>query len=215
MFVRDRAHAQKILKSGTYDLLLTGENVKRTLWFYGDRAAAHMIYPGYSTWKIGDDVQGVTHGERVTITLRALAPYSTEGIPMRDRTLLENGVLQGIHGRNRFCRYLGVEPTGDYRKLSCDNEGAMSFEEMKKVPCLWAVTFSDFQMDIFSGHFGGEIRLAYLIEDGKMTPVTGGSVNGSIIEAQKDIAFSTDRFRCEEYEGPYAIKLKGISVAGE
>ena len=94
MFVRDRAHAQKILKSGTYDLLLTDENVMQTLWFFGERAAAHMIYPGYSTWKIGDDVQGDTNGERVTITLRALAPYSTEGIPMRDRKLLERHGLE-------------------------------------------------------------------------------------------------------------------------
>lgn len=214
-FVRDRARAERILKSGSYDLILTGENAAEIFRYYGARSSAQLLYPHYSTWSVGDDVQGETTGERLNITMRASAPYSSEGIPMRDRKLLENGVMLMAHGANRFCRYLGVKPTGDYRKLSCDNEGAMSFEEMKKVPCLWAVTFSDFQMDIFSGHFGGEIRLAYLIEDGKMTPVTGGSVNGSIIEAQKDIAFSTDRFRCEEYEGPYAIKLKGISVAGE
>ena len=214
-FVRDRARAERILKSGSYDLILTGENAAEIFRYYGARSSAQLLYPHYSTWSVGDDVQGETTGERLNITMRASAPYSSEGIPMRDRKLLENGVMLMAHGANRFCRYLGVEPTGDYRKLSCDNEGAMSFEEMKKTPCLWAVTFSDFQMDIFSGHFGGEIRLAYLIEDGKMTPVTGGSVNGSIIEAQKDIAFSTDRFRCEEYEGPYAIKLKGISVAGE
>ena len=214
MFVRDRAHAQKILKSGTYDLLLTDENVMQTLWFYGERAAAHMIYPGYSTWKIGDDVQGDTNGERVTITLRALAPYSTEGIPMRDRKLLENGVLQSVHGRNRFCRYLGAEPTGNYRKFSCDNPGTMSFADMQKRPCLWAVTFSGFEMDSFSGHFGGEIRLAYLIEDGKLTPVTGGSVNGSILDAQKDLVFSTDRYTEIGYDGPYAMLLKNVAVAG-
>ncbi len=214
MFVRDRAHAQKILKSGTYDLLLTGENVKQTLWFYGDRAAAHMIYPGYSTWKIGDDVQGDTNGERVTITLRALAPYSTEGIPMRDRKLLENGVMQSVHGRNRFCRYLGAEPTGDYRKFSCDNPGTMSFADMQKRPCLWAVTFSGFEMDSFSGHFGGELRLAYLIEDGKLIPVTGGSINGSILDAQKDLVFSTDRYTEIGYDGPYAMLLKNVAVAG-
>lgn len=214
-FVRDRARAERILKSGSYDLILTGENAAEIFRYYGARSSAQLLYPHYSTWSVGDDVQGETTGERLNITMRASAPYSSEGIPMRDRKLLENGVMLMAHGANRFCRYLGVEPTGDYRKLSCDNAGSMSFDEMKQRPCLWAVTFSDFQMDIFSGHFGGEIRLAYLIEDGKMTPVTGGSVNGSIIEAQKDIAFSTDRFRCEEYEGPYAIKLKGISVAGE
>ena len=214
MFVRDRARAQKILKSGNYDLLLTGENVMMTLWFYGERTEARMIYPGYSTWKIGDDVQGETRGERVTLTLRALAPYSGEGIPMRDRKLIENGVMCAAHGPNRFCRYLGAEPTGNYRKFSCDNPGTVSFAEMQKRPCLWAVTFSGFEMDAFSGHFGGEIRLAYLIEDGKMTPVTGGSVNGSILEAQKEIVFSTDRYAEIGYDGPYAILLKNVAVAG-
>ena len=214
MFVRDRAHAQRILKSGNYDLLLTGENVMMTLWFYGDRAEASMIYPGYSAWKVGDDVQGETVGERINITLRALAPYSREGIPMRDRKLLENGVLKCVHGSNRLCRYLGAEPTGNYRKFSCDNPGTMTFQDMQKRPCLWAVTFSGFEMDPFSGHFGGEIRLAYLIEDGRMTPVTGGSVNGILLDAQKDLTFSTDRYTEIGYDGPYAILLKNVAVAG-
>ena len=214
MFVKDRARARKILKSGTYDLLLTDENVMQTLWFYGERAKAAMIYPGYSTWKIGDDVQGETTGERIDLTLRSLAPYSNEGVPMRDRRLLENGVLQAVHGRNRFCRYLGAEPTGEYRKFSCDNPGTMSFSDMQKRPCLWAVTFSGFEMDSFSGHFGGEIRLAYLCENGKLTPVTGGSVNGSIFDAQKELVFSTDRYAEIGYDGPYAMLLKNVAVAG-
>ena len=213
-FVKDRARAQKILKSGTYDLLLTDENVMLTLWFYGDHSEAAMIYPGYSTWKIGDDVQGETSGERLTLTLRALAPYSKEGIPMRDRKLLEDGVLQSFHGRNRFCRYLNAEPTGNYRKFSCDNPGTMTFDEMKQRPCLWAVTFSGFDMDPFSGHFAGEIRLAYLCENGRLTPVTGGSVNGSILDAQKEIVFSKDRYAEIGYDGPYAMLLKNVAVAG-
>ena len=76
------------------------------------------------------------------------------------------------------------------------------------------MTFSDFQLDVMSGHFGGEIRLAYLIEDGKVTPVTGGSVNGSILEAQKDLTFSTQRYVTAKYDGPYAMRLKDVSIAG-
>ena len=85
---------------------------------------------------------------------------------------------------------------------------------MKKKPCLWAVAFSDFQMDSFSGHFGGEIRLAYLIENGKITPVTGGSINESLIEAQQNMRFSKERFVSAHYEGPYAVEFGNISVAG-
>ena len=97
--------------------------------------------------------------------------------------------------------------------MSCAN-GTAAFETLKKGPCLWAVDFSDFQMDEMSGHFGGEIRLAYLIEDGKVTPVTGGSVNGSILEAQKDMVFSTERYLTARYDGPYAVRLKDVSIAG-
>ena len=101
------------------------------------------------------------------------------------------------------------------KKLSCGN-GTVAFEELKKGPCLWAVDFSAFQMDEMSGHFGGEIRLAYLIEaDGTVTPVTGGSVNGSILEAQKDLTFSTDRYLTASYDGPYGVRLRNVSIAGE
>ena len=212
-FVRDRARAQKILKSGKYDLVLSGNQAATVLSYYVQRSAASAVYAKYSTWKVGEDVQGETSGERLNLTLRATDPYSDEGVPMADLPLLEGGALNAYHGPNRFCRYLGVKPTGIYRKFSCAN-GTAPFEELKKGPCLWAVTFSDFQMNAMSGHFGGEIRLAYLIEDGKVTPVTGGSVNGSILEAQKDLTFSTQRYQTARYDGPYAVRLKGISVAG-
>ena len=213
-FVRDRARAQSVLKSGVYDLILTRENAATVLRYYCQRSSARMCYPGYSTWKPGDDVQGESSGERLELTLRANTPYSWEGIPMTDKKLLTDGKLQIIHGENRLCRYLGIPATGDYRRFSCENEGSLSFAEMKARPCLWAVTFSDFQMDSFSGHFGGEIRLAYLIEDGVLTPVTGGSVNGSLMEAQSGFAFSKERFTGMDYRGPYALMLKNVKVAG-
>ena len=215
-FVRDRAHAQKVLKSGKYDLVLSGNAVAEVLSYYVHRASASAVYAKYSTWQQGEDVQNAEEGgERLSLTLRAFHPYSEEGIPtMNDLPLLKDGKLLTWHGPNRFCRYLGVKPTGDYQRTACAN-GTVPFEALKKGPCLWAVTFSDFQMDEMSGHFGGEIRLAYLIdEDGTVTPVTGGSVNGSILEAQRELTFSTDRYLTADYDGPYAVRLKNISVAG-
>ena len=213
-FVRDRARAQKILTSGKYDLVLSGDAVGEVLSYYQNRSAAHAVYAKYSTWQRGEDVQGEdVSGERLNVTLCTLEPYSVEGTPMEDLPLLEDGRLQAYHGYNRFCRYLGVKPTGGYQKLACAN-GTAPFAELKKGPCLWAVTFSDFQMNAMSGHFGGEIRLAYLIDGDTVTPVTGGSVNGSILEAQKDLTFSTERYATARYEGPYAVRLTGVSIAG-
>ncbi len=215
-FAADRARAQKILASGEYDLVLTGENVREILDYYLTRASAYMIYPGYSSWQRGALVQPAEKGyESLDLGLKASAPFSNEGIPMKDRVLLDMGVLKTIPGINRFCRYLDTEPTGEYRKLSCDNEGSCSLAELKKGPCLWAVTFSDFQMDPMSGYFGGEIRLAYLIgEDGSVTPVTGGSVSASILEAQGRLLLSKERFTSARYEGPAGIRICGVSVAG-
>jgi len=212
-FVRDRARAQRILKSGTYDLILSGDAVGEVLSYYQSRSSASMVYAGYSTWKTGEDVQDDAAGERLDVTLRAVEPYSVEGIPMADLPLLREGKLQAYHGPNRFCRYLNVKPTGSYRKMTCAN-GTVPFADMKSTPCLWAVTFSDFQMDAMSGRFGGEIRLAYLIDGDTVTPVTGGSVNASLLEAQKNLTFSTERYTGDTYEGPYAMRVSGVSVAG-
>ena len=213
-FVYDRACAKKALKSGKYDVILSGKNLAEVLSYYTDKSAADMIYPGYSSWKKGDGVQGEIKGDALDLTVVATRPFSGDGIRMNDLTVIEDGKLQAIHGSTPFCRYLGIEPTGTFDKTKCGNQGSVSFDDMKKTPCLWAVAFSDFQMDTFSGHFGGEIRLAYLIEDGKVTPVTGGSINGNLIEAQRNMTFTKERFVSANYEGPYAVKFTDVSVAG-
>lgn len=213
-FVRDRAKALRILKSGKYDVVLSGDAVASVLSYYDTRSSAHMIYPKYSTWQVGDSVQGEDiPGAKLSIDLCATVPYSEEGIPMEDLPLLREGKLQAIHGNNRFCRYLGIKPTGAYRKLRCANTGK-TFEELKAGPCLWAVTFSNFDMDAMSGHFGGEIRLAYLIDGDSVTPVTGGSINGSLLEAQGNLQFSSDRYEAANYSGPYGLRISGVNVAG-
>ncbi len=213
-FVYDRACAQKTLKSGKYNVILSGKNLAEILSYYDEKSAADMIYPGYSTWKIGDGVQGDVTGDALSLSLVATRPFSSDGIEMKDLQVIANGKLNAIHGSTPFCRYLDIEPTGTYGKMNCTNSGSVSFADMKKKPCLWAVAFSDFQMDAFSGHFGGEIRLAYLIEDGKVTAVTGGSINGNLIDAQRNMRFSKERFTSANYEGPYAVEFCDVSVAG-
>lgn len=212
--VKARAKATEAPKAGAYDIILSAEHVSDLLSYYSARSNAAMVYPGYSNYKLGTKVQGdEVKGEKLNITFEVSEPYSGEGIKMKKRALLENGELKLIHGGNRLCRYLGIEPTGDYGKKSVHN-GSVTFEEMKQDRCLHIVKFSDFQMDSYSGHFGGEIRLAYLYEDGKVTYVTGGSINGSIADVQGDMVFSKETYSDSRYEGPFAVKLKNVSVAG-
>ena len=218
--VYDRAEAIGPAPAGKYDIILTGTNLATVLEYYTSRTQGAMIYAGYSSYKEGCFLQGDNNeikGERLNITLKATQPYSAEGIAMSDRPLAQDGILKTIHSGARFAHYLGIEATGDYSAFECKC-GSENFEDMKK-GALYIAVFSDFQMDSFTGSFGGEIRLAYMLEekDGKpcIKKYTGGSMNGSIFEAQKSMIFSKERYKDDSYEGPYAVKISGMSVAGE
>ena len=213
-YATDRTAAVPALKTGSYDVILSDDCVAEILSYYVSRSQAGMIYAGYSQWKPGDPVQPEEgKGEQLNLTLHASVPYSDEGIPMKDRPVVENGKLLCCHGGSRFASYLGTEPTGDYSSFVCEN-GTVSMKDMKKKPFLWPVIFSDFQMDDFSGHFGGEIRLAYWFDGERPRIVTGGSVNGSLLDCGGDMIFSTEKMKSMRYEGPRAVLLKNISIAG-
>lgn len=211
---KDRSIAKRCLKSGRYDVILSGENLGEVLSFYADKANSAYIYPKYSDYSVGKELQGSeVKGESLNITCIATEPYSPEGIKMSDLKLVENGVLKAIQGGSRFAQYLGVEPTGIYKKIKLE-AGTESLEEMKKKPYLQVEKFSDFQIDVFTGHFGGEIRLAYFFDGEKLTKVTGGSVNGIITEAHRNLVFSKEKYSDSSYEGPLAVRIENVAVAG-
>lgn len=212
--VRNRATATQAPKNGNYRLLLSGKELLKLMYLYEDRASVNMIYPKYSNYEKGMQVQGEdVKGEKLNLTLHATEPYSGEGIPMKDLELVKEGELKAIYGSAQFSYYMGVEPTGFYRAVKLDN-GTKTLEEMKKEPYLHVVNFSDFSVDSLGGHFSGEIRLGYLYDGEKVTPVTGGSVSGNLLELQKDMVFSTDRYKDKNYDGPYAVVFKNVAVAG-
>lgn len=209
-----RAQAVNAPAAGEYTVILSGQYVKTLFEYYISRSSSSMIYPKYSNYALGTNVQGENvEGELVNITLKANKPYSDEGIPMVDRPLLIDGILHTIYGNSRFAYYLGIEPTGSYESISVPS-GTKSFEEMKSGKYLHVVNFSDFQMDPFSGHFAGEIRLAFLCDGKTITPVTGGSINGSLLECHKNLVFSKETQIEKGYNGPFAVRLEKVSVAG-
>ena len=212
---RDRALATEMPKAGDYDIVISDKYVPELFNFYSSRGNAWDIFLGYSEFKVGESVQGDDiKGDKLNVRFGVTAPFNEEGIEMKERAFIEDGILKNIHGSVRFSYYLGIEPVGVYGKFLV-SPGRTSFDDMIKRPCLHVVNFSDFQMDQDDGHFKGEIRLAYL-HDGKgnVKFVTGGSINGSIFEAQKEFVLSQETQKLAVYEGPRAILLKNVAVAG-
>ena len=211
--VRDRAEAESGLPGGVYDVVLSDEQMPALFSFYTDRSSTAMIYPGYSDCKVGEPVGRDGKGERINLTLVPTVPFSKDGIPMVRRRLICDGVLSCLHGPLPFCRYLNVEPTGDYSAVELDN-GTLPMSRLTEGKCLHVVAFSDFLVDELTGHFGGEIRLAYLLDNGTVKKITGGSVNGSLLDASGELVFSLERYADASYSGPRAVRIPGVSVAG-
>ena len=217
-YTRARAQAKQAPATGSYRLILSDDYVATLFNFYREKADASYLYAGYSNYETGRDVQQSeghenVSGDRLTVDLIADVPYGAEGIRMKDRSFMEKGILKTITGNARFASYLNIEPTGQYSKIKVEC-GSTSVEEMKRKPYLEVVNFSDFQMDAFTGHFGGEIRLAFLCDGEQVIPVTGGSVNGSWLDVQGALTLSSDRQSGMYFDGPAAICIENIPVAG-
>ncbi len=209
-----RAIAKEAPKAGKYRVIISGRYAESLFNFYKDRSQSSFVYAGYSNNKVGDKLQGENiKGDAINMTLKASSPFSMEGIAMKDRTLLEDGKLQLLHGGERFADYLGIEATGDYSEIEV-KPGNTTLEEMKSEPYLNVVNFSDFQTDALNGHFGGEIRLAFYFDGEKEIPVTGGSVSGNLFELQENMVFSTKTQKRMNYTGPVAVCFDKVNVAG-
>ncbi|MBQ3889994.1 MAG: hypothetical protein II740_01440 [Lachnospiraceae bacterium] len=213
---KDRARANAMPKSGKTDVIISGRYMEELMSFYADRANVSFIYPGYSNYKVGDNVQGEdVKGDKVNIKFLPLQPFNNEGIEMKEREFIKDGELKLVHGNQRISYYMGVEPIGTYEKVQIP-AGKVSLKEMTDRPCLHVVNFSDFQMDALDGHFASEIRLAYYYDGkGNVTPVTGGSINGSIFDCQNDLTFSKEVQKLSKYVGPKACLFKNVMVSGE
>ena len=212
----DRAIATKMPKAGNYNIVLADGYLAEVFGYYTDRGHVGYVYPGYSDFKVGESVQGDNViGDKINLKLGVSVPFDSEGIELKERDFVTDGVLKTYHGGQRFSYYLGVEPIGSYGKITMP-AGKVSMADMLKKECLYVVNFSDFQMDALDGHFAGEIRLAYYYDGkGNMECVTGGSVNGSIFDTQNDLVFSSDLQKRSGFEGPKACVFKNVSVAGE
>lgn len=192
------------------NVILEGNSVYELFHYYLRRTDASMVYPGYSHFKIGDSILKHTEtSSTVTITLNPKVPYSPEGIKLLNLPLISDNTINYITGDARFSYYLGVPATGTYEcfVMEC---GDTSISEIQKEPYLKIVSFSDFQMDEFTGQFGGEYRLAYYFDGKNTIPVTNGSISCNINDIIGNILFSSEKQSSYYFDGPLAISYSNI-----
>lgn len=200
--VKDRAVAKKTdIDFSEYPIIITDGYVGELLTFFLNRAGAAYIYPKYSSYKREYDI-----GNNLNLYGVPKKPYSDEGVAMEKMPIIEGGVVKNIHGPVRYLEYLNEKQTGTFTATECTNAD-MSIEEMCKGPYIMVKSFSDFQIDAFDGHFGGEFRLAYLCDGNETRIITGGTVTGNLIDKSDKLVFSTEKYSDGAYNGPAAVKI--------
>ncbi|MGB7594936.1 MAG: metallopeptidase TldD-related protein [Erysipelotrichaceae bacterium] len=217
---RDRADAKPTPDLKKTDLILSGENVSELFGVYRNATHAASLFNKSSPFEPGQDVQAEAKGDKISFAMVdhlpascANAPIDEDGVLLKPVQIFKDGVFATVWGDARHCQYLEVPITGNLKNMdvAC---GKHSIEEIEGGELLEVLDFSAFIVDVSSGDFGGEIRLGYLVKDGVKTPVSGGSVNGNLIELQDQLQLSSNRQELDRFSGPLKIRIANVTVSG-
>ena len=188
-------------------------------WFV-TRMNASMKYRRYSDWEIGQPVAKDVKGDTVTVRAVASLPNSSEnrafdpeGAPVHDLLLIENNVPKNFWGGRQFSQYLGLTDSFLAGNFSVEGGSKMA-SELRTGQYLEVVEFSDFAVDPLSGDIAGEIRLAYWHDGTKITPVSGGSVSGTMTDFVREMYLSRETRQYDHYLIPAVTRLEGVTIAG-
>jgi len=77
------------------------------------------------------------------------------------------------------------------------------------------VSFASFVPNWISGDFAAEIRLGYIIKNGKKKPFKGGMFTGNMFELIKDMWLSKETTNMQCYHGPKVVRFEKGMVSGD
>ena len=217
---RDRLITRPTPNLEKADVLFSGSDACSIYEYFVDRCNAAMIFRKLSDWTVGQSIAEDIRGDRVNVYARRTLPNSSrnrgfdaEGAPIRDTALLEQSVPKEILGGRMFASYMGLENSFSPTNIEVSG-GTKTEEELRRGPYLEAVEFSDFQVDAMTGDIFGEIRLGYWHDGDTVTPVSGGSVSGSMLDFVKDLSMSVEQAQYDSMRIPALTLLKNVTVTG-
>jgi PmbA protein len=216
-----RALAVPLPNVGEIPVILTGKSSMELWNYYRVQADAGQKYQHVHNNNIGDNIQGEgILGDKVTITLKPVIPnsiynryYDSDGMFLKEKLIIEDGVLKNFCATKRYADYLNIEPTGNIGNVVV-KQGSLSEKELKQGKYLEVISFSAFQSDPITGDFGGEFRLGIYFDGEKEIPVTLGTVSANIKDAQKEMFLSKELVRANNFIAPKIIKFNKMTIAG-
>ena len=220
-FGKDRLDAKPTPSLGTAPVVFSTDAALEIYRYFLDGLDASFILRHMSSFELGRPIADGIKGDRITLKALRELPNSPmnfacdpEGAPIEDAVLMENSVPARLVGNRMFSQYLGLEDSFIVSNWSVSG-GTQSASELRRGKFLEIVEFSDFQVDSVTGSIFGEIRLGYYHDgEGHVTPVSGGSVSGSMADNLAHMFMSRETRRYANAEIPAATRLENITIAG-
>jgi len=215
----DRLVAVPTPAAGGLPILFRGELAAQIYEYWFSQAKAQAAYEKTASFSLGDAVGDEGDGD--IVDMRAVpsisgnsrsAPYDADGQVLSPVRCIERGTLSALFGPLKYTRYLALPDSGDLPLFEL-GPGSSSLAMLQDKPHLEAAAFSDFFVDETTGDFGGELRLGYLVRDGKRIPIRGGSITGSMAQNRGKVRFSRELESFSICRGPAACIVPTASVS--
>jgi PmbA protein len=207
--------------TGTFDVIFSHEALDSFFNYFKSQSQGPAKHQGWSHFEEGKLLVAETRGDRLTLISDPTLPggmssgsFDANGLPLLKVVVISEGVFRQRMVNARYAAYLNLPPTGAFTNVVV-GAGAKGFNDLfQPEPVLHLLKFSSFEPHPVSGAFSGEIRVGYLVKDGKVQPIKGGSISGVMDEALEEIYFSKETVKRDSYFGPMGIKVCGLKIAG-
>lgn len=207
------------VEGGTLANMIAGEMLAGSL--IQTLSSADLKYSGETPWEIGKTIfREEVKGDDFHLWANRQLPYGMEsnafdkeGIPAQRIALIEDNKLQFFIADQRFAHYLDIPVTGAFGNLEVQ-AGKTSETDLQVGPHIEIAEFSWFNPNPITGDFACEIRLGYIVEDGKRKPFKGGMLVGNLLDALADMRWSKETGFYGNYLGPKAALFNNLKVVG-
>ena len=209
-----RAAAEKAPNLENINIILRGSAVEDLLKIYVVQASDEAVYSGFSRAKMGERFTGENALQPLNIRMDpsldhavGKAPIDKDGVLLHPYALYSDSVVQNLRSSQQFSSYMNRENIGSPTPFVVDGSDT-PYDAFLEEDYLEIYVFSSFVASPIEGDFGGEYRLAKLVQNGKTTYITGGSLSENLFDAQDRMVFSKEQEKHQNSLTPKAILIR-------
>ena len=221
MFIdaKNRSNALPTNEMKNTRVMFSEEALKQFFEFFINKCNCQYIYQRLSDYQVGKNIFN-SKQKKETFSIDAIYPlngstsnlsFDEDGVVFKPITLIDKGVVKNLWGSQKYCSYLKVPVTGNYKNFKVST-GTSKIEDIN-FDYLEIVSLSGLEIDPLTGDFGSEIRLAYYHSKNKTKYYSGGTISGNVYKSLENLLISEESYQLNNFVGPKYIIISNVNVS--